>query len=160
MKHKIATTILTFFLVADSFFLEYYFTVRIALLLFALFLIISTKQPFENKLIKRLGQYYLYIWFGCIIHLVLVTIINPSPFFIIQIPRAISMLFQTIIVYFLSYALFCRYGSKASNILCISFIGAYVVCIAKGAFLLGPIGLIEYAFDFSDDKIRSDHLSL
>ncbi len=160
MIDKIVIAALTFFLVADNYFLDYYFTVRIGLLLFSICLILFSKQNSPRYFLNGLSKYYIYIWSLCIGHLVFIAYFNYSPFLLIQVPRAISMLFQTFIGYLLSYGLLSFYGSKALKILCLSFICAYIVCIAKGTLVLGPIGLINYAFDFSDNKIAAENFEL
>lgn len=160
MNKFVCICFFVFLLVGDFFFLEYYFLVRAAMVLFSFCMLLSSKSNIQNVIIKPYFFYSIIFLFLCLVHFCLIIYFGRTSISFIQIPRAISLLLQSFITLFFSYSLFRKFGPVSINIAVLAFIISYSICIINGLLLLGPIGLIEYAFDFSESKINAENLSL
>lgn len=160
MKDFFTITIFTFFLVSDSFFLDYYFLVRACLLLFSIFLFLIANRKKQIWVVNKTFNYLFLFLLICALHFVYIFLYKYSPFFIYQINRSISLYLQAVIALLFPFALFSLYGVKSIKIAVYSFIIAYTICIFKGILYLGPVGLIEYSFDFSDAKVAAENYKL
>lgn len=160
MERKITILILTFLLTGDFFFLDYYYEIRFAILIFSLILLRTSSHTDFDRTLKCYIKPICFFLILCALQFAYFAYAQESFLSLFYIPRGFSLLIQNLITIILAFAILKQFKEGAVNILVWSFVLAYSVCIVNGVIFLGPLGLIQYAFDFSDDKIAAGNFAL